>query len=169
MKKSVACILLSAMVAFGSFAAGCGGSSEQAEKKTFTIAYAPNESTEQSTDARSSLAKDLGKVINMEVKEIQASDYTAIIEALRTGKADMAYLGALSVAMAADRAGATPIVMKAPDGDKAKAVYHSVIIPCSLLTPTTKKLTALKILKAKPLLSLTRIPLPAIWCRLLKL
>ena len=77
MKKGIACVLLSAMVAFGSFAAGCGGNSQEAEKKTFTIAYAPNESTTDSTDARSTLAKDLGKVINMEVKEIQASDYTA--------------------------------------------------------------------------------------------
>lgn len=128
MKKSIACVLLSAMVAFGSFAAGCGGNSQQAEKKTFTIAYAPNESTTDSTDARSTLAKDLGKVINMEVKEIQASDYTAIIEALRTGKADMAYMGALAVAMGAERAGVTPIVMKAPNGDKAQAVYHSVFI-----------------------------------------
>ena len=145
MKKSVACVLLSAMVAFGSFVGGCGGSSEQAEKKTFTIAYAPNESTEQSTDARSSLAKDLGKVINMEVKEIQASDYTAIIEALRTGKADMAYLGALSVAMAADRAGATPIVMKAPDGDKAKAVYHSVFI----VNANNKEINSIKDFKGK--------------------
>lgn len=128
MKKSIACVLLSAMVAFGSFAAGCGGNSQQAEKKTFTIAYAPNESTTDSTDARSTLAKDLGKVINMDVKEIQASDYTAIIEALRTGKADMAYMGALAVAMGAERAGVTPIVMKAPDGDKAQAVYHSVFV-----------------------------------------
>lgn len=128
MKKSIACVLLSAMVAFGSFAAGCGGNSQQAEKKTFTIAYAPNESTTDSTDARSTLAKDLGKVINMEVKEIQASDYTAIIEALRTGKADMAYMGALAVAMGSERAGVTPIVMKAPNGDKAKAVYHSVFV-----------------------------------------
>lgn len=128
MKKSIACVLLSAMVAFGSFAAGCGGNSKEAEKKTFTIAYAPNESTTDSTDARSTLAKDLGKVINMEVKEIQASDYTAIIEALRTGKADMAYMGALAVAMGAERAGVTPIVMKAPNGDKAQAVYHSVFI-----------------------------------------
>lgn len=128
MKKGIACVLLSAMVAFGSFAAGCGGNSQQAEKKTFTIAYAPNESTTDSTDARSTLAKDLGKVINMEVKEIQASDYTAIIEALRTGKADMAYMGALAVAMGAERAGVTPIVMKAPDGDKAQAVYHSVFV-----------------------------------------
>lgn len=116
------------MVAFGSFAAGCGGNSQQAEKKTFTIAYAPNESTTDSTDARSTLAKDLGKVINMEVKEIQASDYTAIIEALRTGKADMAYMGALAVAMGSERAGVTPIVMKAPNGDKAQAVYHSVFV-----------------------------------------
>lgn len=98
------------------------------KKKTFTIAYAPNESTTDSTDARSTLAKDLGKVINMEVKEIQASDYTAIIEALRTGKADMAYMGALAVAMGAERAGVTPIVMKAPNGDKAQAVYHSVFV-----------------------------------------
>lgn len=128
MKKGIACVLLSAMVAFGSFAAGCGGKSQEAEKKTFTIAYAPNESTTDSTDARSTLAKDLGKVINMEVKEIQASDYTAIIEALRTGKADMAYMGALAVAMGAERAGVTPIVMKAPNGDKAQAVYHSVFI-----------------------------------------
>lgn len=128
MKKSIACVLLSAMVAFGSFAAGCGGNSQQAEKKTFTIAYAPNESTTDSTDARSTLAKDLGKVINMDVKEIQASDYTAIIEALRTGKADMAYMGALAVAVGAERAGVTPIVMKAPNGDKAQAVYHSVFV-----------------------------------------
>lgn len=128
MKKGIACVLLSAMVAFGSFAAGCGGNSQEAEKKTFTIAYAPNESTTDSTDARSTLAKDLGKVINMEVKEIQASDYTAIIEALRTGKADMAYMGALAVAMCAERAGVTPIVMKAPNGDKAQAVYHSVFV-----------------------------------------
>ena len=128
MKKGIACVLLSAMVAFGSFAAGCGGNSQEAEKKTFTIAYAPNESTTDSTDARSTLAKDLGKVINMEVKEIQASDYTAIIEALRTGTADMAYMGALAVAMGAERAGVTPIVMKAPNGDKAQAVYHSVFV-----------------------------------------
>lgn len=128
MKKGIACVLLSAMVAFGSFAAGCGGNSQEDEKKTFTIAYAPNESTTDSTDARSTLAKDLGKVINMEVKEIQASDYTAIIEALRTGKADMAYMGALAVAMGAERAGVTPIVMKAPNGDKAQAVYHSVFV-----------------------------------------
>ena len=160
MKKGIACVLLSAMVAFGSFAAGCGGNSQEAGKKTFTIAYAPNESTTDSTDARSTLAKDLGKVINMEVKEIQASDYTAIIEALRTGKADMAYMGALAVAMGAERAGVTPIVMP------LTAIKRRLFtIPYLLPKRITAKSTALKILRAKPLPLLTRIPLPAIWCR----
>ena len=40
----------------------------------------------------------------------------------------MAYLGALAVPMGAERAGVTPIVMKAPNGDKAQAVYHSVFV-----------------------------------------
>ena len=90
----------------------------------------------------------------MEVKEIQASDYTAIIEALRTGKADMAYMGALAVAMGAERAGVTPRLFT---------------IPYLLPKRITTKSTALKILRAKPLPLLTRIPLPAIWCRLPKL
>ena len=123
-----------------SLLAGCGGNgaasetgaasgnNAAAEKTTFTIAYAPNESTEQSSDARNGLATDLGKALGMEVEEIQASDYNAIIEALRTGKADMAYMGPLSVALAVERADAEPIVMKAPGGDKSQAVYHSVLI-----------------------------------------
>ena len=71
----------------------------------FTIAYAPNESTEQSTDARNGLAEDLSQVLGCEVEEIQASDYNAIIEALRTDKADMAYMGPLSIALGVERAG----------------------------------------------------------------
>ena len=59
----------------------------------FTIAYAPNESTTQSADARNGLAKDLGAFLGCEVEEIQSTDYNAIVEALRTGKADMAYMG----------------------------------------------------------------------------
>lgn len=98
------------------------------EEKVLTIAYAPNESTEQSTDARNGLAKDLEEILDVEVKEIQATDYNAIVEALRTGKADMAYMGALAVALANERAQAEPIVMKAVDGDKEKAIYHSLLI-----------------------------------------
>lgn len=111
--------------------AGCGGAGKSASaQKTFTIAYAPNESTEQSADARQGMAKDLSKAIGMDVKEINASDYNGIVEALRTKKADMAYLGAEGIALANKRMDGKVdvIVMKAPGGDKAKATYRSVFI-----------------------------------------
>lgn len=109
--------------------AGCGGSGGSAQK-TFTIAYAPNESTEQSADARGGMSKDLSKALGMDVKEINASDYNGIVEALRTKKADMAYLGSEGIALANKRmdGNVDVIAMKAPGGDKAKAVYHSVFI-----------------------------------------
>ena len=113
---------------------GCGNNKTGAEDEVFTIAYAPNESTDQSTDARNGLAEDLGKLLGCEVEEIQASDYNAIIEALRTGKADMAYMGANAIALGVERANIEPIVMKAEDGDPAKAVYQSFLITNSANT-----------------------------------
>jgi len=101
------------------------------EDGVFTIAYAPNESTAESADARNGLAEDLSAVLGCEVEEIQASDYNAIIEALRTGSADMAYMGSQALALGVERTDLEPIVMKAEDGDPEKAIYHSVLIASS--------------------------------------
>ncbi|WP_317319848.1 phosphate/phosphite/phosphonate ABC transporter substrate-binding protein [Subdoligranulum variabile] len=101
------------------------------EDGVFTIAYAPNESNTEAADARNGLANDLSAVLGCEVEEIQASDYNAIIEALRTGKADMAYMGSQALALGVERTNLEPIVMKAEDGDPEKAIYHSVLITSS--------------------------------------
>lgn len=139
MKKNIKryiCAITAAMC-ISAFATGCSDTAEPkassagGEDGVFTIAYAPNESTDQSTDARNGLAKDLEELLGCEVEEIQASDYNAIIEALRTGKADMAYMGALALALGSERSEIEPIVMKAEDGDREKAVYHSVLITSS--------------------------------------
>ena len=98
------------------------------EDGVFTIAYAPNESNTEAADARNGLAEDLGAVLGCKVEEIQASDYNAIIEALRTGSADMAYMGSQALALGVERTDLEPIVMKAEDGDPEKAIYHSVFI-----------------------------------------
>ena len=103
-------------------------SSAGGEDGVFTIAYAPNESTTESADARNGLAEDLSEFLGCEVEEIQASDYNAIIEALRTGSADMAYMGSQALALGVERTELEPIVMKAEEGDPDKAVYHSVLI-----------------------------------------
>lgn len=101
------------------------------EDGVFTIAYAPNESNTEAADARNGLANDLSAVLGCEVEEIQASDYNAIIEALRTGKAEMAYMGSQALALGVERTNLEPIVMKAEDGDPEKAIYHSVLITSS--------------------------------------
>ncbi len=121
MKKSLSIIL-------GALAAIATLTSCKPEEKVFTIAYAPNESTTESADSRYGLAQDLEKVLGMKVKEIQASDYNAIIEGLRTGQIDIAYAGPQAVALGIERAKCTPIVMKAPEGKKELAFYKSVII-----------------------------------------
>ena len=112
----------------GADSADAAPSSAGGEDGVFTIAYAPNESTTESADARNGMAEDLSKVLGCEVEEIQASDYNAIIEALRTGSADMAYMGSQALALGVERTDLEPIVMKAEDGDPAKAIYHSVLI-----------------------------------------
>lgn len=101
------------------------------EDGVFTIAYAPNESNTEAADARNGLANDLSAVLGCEVEEIQASDYNAIIEALRTGKAEMAYMGSQALALGVERTNLEPIVMKAEDGDPEKAIYHSVLVTSS--------------------------------------
>lgn len=123
---------LSALMAVSLLGAGwtenVKASSAGGEDGVFTIAYAPNESTTESADARNGLAEDLSEFLGCEVEEIQASDYNAIIEALRTGSADMAYMGSQALALGVERTELEPIVMKAEEGDPDKAVYHSVLI-----------------------------------------
>ena len=111
--------------------AATGESNPGGEDGVFTIAYAPNESNTEAADARNGLADDLSSVLGCEVEEIQASDYNAIIEALRTGSADMAYMGSQALALGVERTNLEPIVMKAEDGDPEKAIYHSVFITSS--------------------------------------
>lgn len=87
------CALLMLAVMSCLLFSGCGGQSEQ---KKFVITYLPNESTDKNADARKGMAGDLSKVLGMEVTELVSNDYNAVIEAMRTGKADMAYFGPLS-------------------------------------------------------------------------
>ena len=124
----------SASAEAGSEAAGSGAADAQesaspgGEDGVFTIAYAPNESTTESADARNGLAEDLREFLGCPVEEIQDSDDNAIIEALRTGSADLAYMGSQAMALGVERTDLEPIVMKAEDGDPEKAIYHSVLI-----------------------------------------
>lgn len=137
--KRMTALILSALLT-ASLLAGCGGNSSSSasagetgtnpggEDGVFTIAYAPNESNTEAADARQGLADELSEVLGCPVEEIQASDYNAIIEALRTGSAEMAYMGSQALALGVERTDLEPIVMKAEEGDPEKAIYHSLLI-----------------------------------------
>jgi phosphonate transport system substrate-binding protein len=95
---------------------------------TLVIAYLPNEAKEELAQARSGLAKDLGAALHVNVKEFLGSDYNAVIEAMRTGKADIANFGPLSYSQAQERSKAEPMVVPAMDGKTENATYNSYII-----------------------------------------
>jgi len=133
MKVSYKIVALFLTSFFLFFATGCDEKEKKVVEmipamKQFTIAYLPNESTEQNADARNGMAKDLSAALGIPVVEYQASDYNAVIEAMRTNKVDMTYFGPLSFCLAYERANAEPIGMKAKTGKKEDATYKSVLI-----------------------------------------
>ena len=130
--KKLAAVLMSC-AGCAALLCGCGDKDQAAagiagDEGVFTIAYAPNESTASASDARKGLSDDLSKYLGVKVAEIHATDYNAIIEALRTGKAEMAYMGSQALALGLKRTKLEPIVMKAAEGKKENAVYHSDFI-----------------------------------------
>lgn len=96
--------------------------------KSIVIAYLPNESSEELGEYRKGIAKDMETALGVKVTEFLASDYNATIEAMRTGKADIANFGPLSYTQAVSRAKAECIVAAAPNGNKEEMGYSSYIV-----------------------------------------
>lgn len=118
---------------------------KQAKVDTLVIAYLPNESKEDLAESRKGAAKDMEKALGVTVKEFLASDYNAAIEAMRTGKADMAFFGPLSYAQAYERAKAEVLVAAAVDRKKENCGYFSHIV----INAKNDKIKSIKDLKGK--------------------
>ena len=163
--KRMTALILSALLT-ASLLTGCGGNSSSSasagetgtnpggEDGVFTIAYAPNESNTEAADARQGLEDELSEVLGCPVEEIQASDYNAIIEALRTGSAEMAYMGSQALALGVERTDLEPIVMKAEEGDPEKAIYHSLLIAKA----DNSEINSIQDIRARPWPLWTRTP-----------
>lgn len=145
--------LVFAVLLVASFAAACSSAAPASASATtaattapttapaltkLVIAYLPNEADDKLTESRQGFAKDLSAAIGIPVEEYLSTDYNATVEAMRTGKADVAYFGPLSFVEAVERANAEPLVVAATDGDKSKAVYHSEFIVNAKLTNINK-------------------------------
>ncbi|MDR0585254.1 MAG: phosphate/phosphite/phosphonate ABC transporter substrate-binding protein [Treponema sp.] len=92
------------------------------------MCYLPNEATEEFAEYRSGIQNDLGAALGIRVTEVNAADYNAVVEAMRTGHADIASFGPVTYVQAVERAGVEAMVIVAPFGDKSQAGYTSKII-----------------------------------------
>jgi len=92
------------------------------------VCYLPNEQTNLVVEARGMLQKDLSEHLGIPVKELSVSDYNAVVEAMRTGKADIAGFGPVTYVQASERAGAEAMVVTAPHSDMKNTGYTSQFI-----------------------------------------
>lgn len=122
-------------VALAVLIAGLTGCASQSQSETaegwpekLTVAYLPTESTDVLMESRNGMQEDLAAYLGIEVEEVPCTDYNAVIEAMRTGRADAASFGPFSFVLASERADVEAIAMHAPNGDKLQAVYQSLFI-----------------------------------------
>lgn len=127
--KRILSLLLAVAALSSVILTGCqsaGATSGKPDK--LIVAYMPSEETNEIVDAKNGFAEKLSEKLGIEVVELSVNDYNAAIEAMRNGKADMAFMGALSFCIAYERADAVPLVMLAENGDKSQATYNSLLV-----------------------------------------
>lgn len=109
-------------------AAGEEAASYRDTVKELVICYLPNEASEEYAEYRNMIEGDMSEALGVKVTEVNAADYNAAVEAMRTGKADIVYFGPVSYVQASERSGAEALVTPAPGGDKSQTGYTSKII-----------------------------------------
>lgn len=108
---------------------GCGNGSDLDEKgvpKKLSIALYGGDNPAQTRDAIEPLRLYLQKKMGMDVEFFFTTDYTAVIEALRSHKVQMAQLPPFAYILATQKPGLSPMATLGSNGKPS--IYHSIII-----------------------------------------
>jgi len=97
----------------------------QNEKITFGVI--PADDVEEMLNIYRPIANYLTEVLGVEVELIALTDYTAAIEAMRTGRIEIAWFGPFSYVLAAERAGAEAIVIGVRE-DTGLSSYRTIFV-----------------------------------------
>ena len=92
------------------------------------IGVIPSEDTENVAAAFEPIAEFVGERLDTTAELYTATDYSGIIEAMRSGEAEVAWLGPLSYVLAADRAKAEAVAVQVTEEGGQKPTYQSYII-----------------------------------------
>ncbi|TDG00969.1 phosphate/phosphite/phosphonate ABC transporter substrate-binding protein [Paenibacillus piri] len=109
------------------------------------IGVLPGEEEGKLSRGNKKFAEDLGKAVGIKTELFVGDDYTAVVEAMRTKKIDIASYGPFSYVIAAERSGAVPFAVKAKS--QKDAFYYSLIV-----VPASSKAQSLADLKGKSFL-----------------
>lgn len=104
-----------------------GNSWGHASPKVLRIALIPAEDIEKMVRAFTPAKQYLEKELGIKIEMFKATDYTAVVEAMRAKRIDVAYFGPFSYVLAAKRANARAIVGGSA-GDGKLATYHSILV-----------------------------------------
>jgi len=99
----------------------------QAKPKVLKLGLIPAEDIEEMIRAFAPAKQHLEKELGVRIEEFKATDYTAVVEAMRAKKIDVAFFGPFSYVLAAKRANARAIV-GGSIGDGRLATYHSILV-----------------------------------------
>jgi len=126
-KKSFFIIISGAIILTVLFFSACNAKKTDTPKE-LVMCYLPNESTEEFAEYRGMIQEAMTKAVGVKIVEVNVADYNAVVEAMRTGRADIVSFGPVSYVQAAERAKAEAMVTPAPFGDKNQSGYTSKII-----------------------------------------
>lgn len=113
------------------------------ETKVLRVGLIPNQAPDKMKAKYEPFKKYLADKLGMEIEFFVANNYAGVVEAMASGKLDMAYFGGLTYIQAKQRAKVHPIVTEI-DSETKTTRYYSLII-----TPADSKIKTLADLKGK--------------------
>lgn len=127
-KKCGRAVLMSILLTFVAsvFLLSAGNAWGQASPKLLRLALIPAEDMDEMIRAFTPAIRYLERELGVPIETFRATDYTAVVEAMRTRKVDIALFGPFSYVLAAKRANARAIIAGGYGGKLA--TYHSILI-----------------------------------------
>ncbi|TGE38740.1 phosphonate ABC transporter substrate-binding protein [Desulfosporosinus fructosivorans] len=126
-----------AVVLVSSLLTGCGSTTSASDSatdvkdpNTITIAWLPNNAAEEFKEARAEIGKVIEKATGLKVEDKLTTDYAITVEALASGNAQLAFVGAESYVEAHKKnSKVIPLVVNSGDSGTLKdAMYYSRIL-----------------------------------------